>query len=427
MVDQRTVELELVENALEVRENIRRFHRDLPNHHERALQLAVQTSYWVYDPESDAFGPSKFVGFKRMSFTDYILADNNRSTGQRFDGHVTQRAITSVAGEYQAFPQFASQLQEWLTSTFGRDAVAGINPDKWAFVDLQSKIRYWAVCCQPETYDARSALAHLADMCWTLDRGEPQPGDKMIVWQAKGQRGRRGVIGLGEVIEKPGMREESPAELAFWLIPPPTGPEKRTRFRILRYPGLPLWESDHMELLSNLSVARARGGTVFNVTATQWAQVLQLAEQASAQSPMLDEQSRSGQGFGLSAAERSAVELHAQTLAEEYFREAKYEVIPVFQTNCYDLHCTRGEETLHVEVKGTTGGGNSIFLTANEVDLATRCPASAVLFFVRNIRLRDTASGPVAEGGDPLIFKPWDITAGNLKPLQYEFTLPGLP
>ena len=425
MADQRVVELELVDNVLEVRQNIRRFHRDLPANHERALQLVIQTSYWVYDPESDSFGPSKFVGFKRMSFADYIRADNNLSTGHRFDGHATQRAIAAVAGEYQASPQLASQLQGWLASTFGREAVSGINPDKWVFVDLQSRIRYWAVCCQPETYDGRRALEHLADICWTLDRGDPQPGDKMVVWQAKGQRGRRGVIGLGEVIEKPGMFEESPAELEFWLTTPPTGPERRTRFRILRYPGLPLWESDHLELLSNLSVAKARGGTVFTITATQWAQVLQLAERGGLHAADLESAGRSGQGFGLSAAERTAIEMHAQNMAEEYFREAKYEVTPAYRTNCYDLHCTRGPETLHVEVKGTTGSGDSIFLTANEVDLAKRYPAAAVLFFVRNIRLYESASGPIAEGGEAQILQPWDISAGTLKPLQFEYRLPG--
>ena len=117
--------------------------------------------------------------------------------------------------------------------------------------------------------------------------------------------------------------------------------------------------------------------------------------------------------------------MHAQNMAEEHFREAKYEVTPVYRTNCYDLHCTRGAETLHVEVKGTTGSGDSIFLTANEVDLAKRYPAAAVLFFVRNIRLYESASGPIAEGGEAQILQPWDISAGTLKPLQFEYRLPG--
>lgn len=50
--------LETVENVLEVRENIRRFQSDLLDHSERGLRLARQTTYWVFDPETDAFGPS---------------------------------------------------------------------------------------------------------------------------------------------------------------------------------------------------------------------------------------------------------------------------------------------------------------------------------------------------------------------------------
>ena len=35
----------------------------------------------------------------------------------------------------------------------------------------------------------------------------------------------------------------------------------------------------------------------------------------------------------------------------------------------YDFECTRGDEHLYVEVKGTTSDGRSIVLTKNEVDL----------------------------------------------------------
>ena len=33
---------------------------------------------------------------------------------------------------------------------------------------------------------------------------------------------------------------------------------------------MPIWESDYPELLSNLSVAKARGGTVFTCGSTDW-------------------------------------------------------------------------------------------------------------------------------------------------------------
>lgn len=426
MSDSNAVVLEVVDSVLDVRENIRRFHRDLLEHRDRALQLAIQTTYWIYDPETDSFGPGKFVGFKRMSFSNYILAHNNQVSGARFDGGLTHRAIAGVAGEFQSVPDLAVQLKAWLDVTFGHEAVASINVDKWQFVDLQSKTRYWALCCQPETYDALRAMEHLDELCWTLDRGDPQPGDKIIVWQSKGQRGRRGVIGLGEVIDKPMMREESVAEQAFWLTPAPSGQEFRTKFRVLRYPGLPLWESDHLELLSNLSVARARDGTVFNVTPNQWAQILDLAERTASFEPALVKQTATGQGYGLTAAERRAVEFHAQKLAEDHFLASGYDVKDVSRNSSYDLHCTRADELLHVEVKGTTGGGDTFFLTRNEVELAKRYPLNAALFFVRNIRLRRTDAGPIAEGGEPLVLNPWKIHEGALIPVQYEFRLPNV-
>jgi hypothetical protein len=34
----------------------------------------------------------------------------------------------------------------------------------------------------------------------------------------------------------------------------------------------------------------------------------------------------------------------------------------------YDLHCTRGKEEIHVEVKGTRGDGRSVLLTAAELE-----------------------------------------------------------
>jgi hypothetical protein len=419
-----TVHLEAVESLLEVRENIRRFQQGIAEHHDRALQSAVQTTYWIYDPQTDDFGPSKFVGFKRMTFPNYILADNNQATGARFDGGLTHRAIEAVAGPFHASPEFTAKLKGWLDTTFGADAVSGISIGKWQFVDLQAKLRYWAVCCQPETYDGRRALENLDEMCWSLDRGDPQPGDKIVVWQAKGQRGRRGVIGLGEVTEKPAVREETPQEQTFYLNGTSQKLDNRTKFRVLRHPGLPLWESDHPELLSNLSVAKARGGTVFNVTASQWAQLLELAQRNGAVEPATVKQKVTGQGFGLTAAERTAVERHAQALAENYFLERRYQVTDVSRTSSYDLHCVRDDQVLHVEVKGTTGGGDTFFLTANEVELAKKYPQLAALVFVKNIRLRRDDGVPTAEGGERVVLQPWEIDQGTLTPIQFDYRLP---
>jgi hypothetical protein len=46
-----------------VRDNVRRFERDLVANLERATSLITQSTYWVFDGEEAGFGPGKFVGY----------------------------------------------------------------------------------------------------------------------------------------------------------------------------------------------------------------------------------------------------------------------------------------------------------------------------------------------------------------------------
>jgi hypothetical protein len=107
----------------------------------------------------------------------------------------------------------------------------------------------------------------------------------------------------------------------------------------------------------------------------------------AAESP-LDAEARSvrsvfGQGYGLSKAERDAVEKRAMALAAEYFVSCNWDARDVSKNHSFDFECTRGREILRVEVKGTTSSGEEIVLTKNEVELA-RQPGYA-LFVVAEI------------------------------------------
>lgn len=417
-------DLATVEDSHEVKQNIRRFNIEFAANESRARSLATQTTFWVYDPSTQQFGPGKFVGYKRMNFVRYEAAIKQEISGDRFDGAVTRNAIEEVVGKFEESSVLQENLNSRMNSAFGNSITAGVNKKKWQFATIDCNARCWAVVCNPDKYDGLAAVSNLDEMCWTLDRGDPQPGDRIAIWQAKGTRGRRGIIALGEVTEKPSTIIEADEEGKYWKQNPANEPARRTRFRILKFPNLPIWESEHPELLSNLAVARARGGTVFSLQEDQWKSILQIATDVERCQLVFRKQCVNGQGFGLSASERKAVERHAQQLAENHYLQEGYEVTDVSQSHSYDLHCESEGDELHVEVKGTTGDGDTVFLTRNEVAHARIDDVRVALFFVGGICLDRIQPQPVASGGDVRIFDPWDIDKGTLKPMQFEYRLP---
>jgi hypothetical protein len=134
---------------------------------------------------------------------------------------------------------------------------------------------------------------------------------------------------------------------------------------------------------------------------------------------------RSGQGRGLSAPQRQAVELRAMAVVEADLVAAGWDVEDVSsQKRGYDLHATRGAEELHVEVKGTIGDGTSVLLTPNEVRHAREHSRSVVLGVVRNITLRQDDGRWLASGGDLRMLDRWRLDDGVLEPVGYEWVLP---
>ena len=72
--------------------------------------------------------------------------------------------------------------------------------------------------------------------------------------------------------------EFSDHENPYWVKPPVAAEiEPRVRVRYVVPPNLPLWFEDNKSLLSGLSISKARGGTVFNVTPVQWSEVVEAA------------------------------------------------------------------------------------------------------------------------------------------------------
>ena len=132
---------------------------------------------------------------------------------------------------------------------------------------------------------------------------------------------------------------------------------------------------------------------------------------------------RRGQGYLADQALRAAVESLAMNAATDHYA-AEWIVEDVHATESYDLHCTRGSLVKHVEVKGTTTGGDEVILTPNEVAHVRSTPDTA-LFVLRGIHAIGRADGSVdVSGGTPTIVDPWQIEDDALTPVGYRYTIP---
>lgn len=129
---------------------------------------------------------------------------------------------------------------------------------------------------------------------------------------------------------------------------------------------------------------------------------------------------RTGQGFGLTAAERRVVERHAMSEAERWLVANGHQVKDVSGTKPYDLVATKGSTDHIVEVKGTTGSYGSVLLTHTEVAEQKRAYPRNMLIVVHDVSL--SADRKSASGGITSVIAPWPIDDTRLKPLSYQYT-----
>lgn len=133
-----------------------------------------------------------------------------------------------------------------------------------------------------------------------------------------------------------------------------------------------------------------------------------------------------GQGRGLSAPQRKAVEDRAMEVSTELLEAEGWRVRDVSrERRGYDLHAAKGGHQLHVEVKGTTGAGASVLLTRGEVAHARENAGVMQLSVVAGIKLRKSGKSWVGVGGrERRIGRPWRLEEGVLEPVGYEWVLP---
>jgi len=130
--------------------------------------------------------------------------------------------------------------------------------------------------------------------------------------------------------------------------------------------------------------------------------------------------SHRGQGPSPDPIRRKAVEEHAMRVASECFNDDGWDVIDVSATMPYDLECSRADERLLVEVKGTTGDGSVVLLTANEVNLARETPNTA-LAIVSEIVITGKGSRTRASGGRLRLIQPWTPSPRRLEATAYRY------
>jgi len=131
---------------------------------------------------------------------------------------------------------------------------------------------------------------------------------------------------------------------------------------------------------------------------------------------------RSGQGFGLSQAERRAVEQLAMRIATEFYESQGWQVIDTSRSNSFDLLATQNNQRRYIEVKGTTGDGSSVILTHGEVQHVRHHPQEAVLIVVANIQLQQIDGEWIASNGNIATHAaPWQINSEQLQATRYQY------
>ena len=275
------VRLKLVKNERDIRESGQRFNLACRDHEHRATSTIRQTSFWIYDPATGTFGPSKFVGFRGMDFPKYERAVNGEWTGDRFDGGVTWKAIARVLDQDFAHDQeHHDGLVAWAEDLFGVGSLDGIDRSKWRFVKLGDAVetrKYWCLLANPKYYDIERASHAVEEDTWTTPHGEALPGDRLVFWKTLGGTKKRGVVTLGEVVIGPQEILAHPDTRDFWSPRYDGDVSRRLTFRYVVPEKVPLWlDEDTSGLLEEMGMGDWQGHWLFKVDPDHWDRLVEL-------------------------------------------------------------------------------------------------------------------------------------------------------
>src|SRR5690348_5902030 len=209
--------------------------------------------------------------------------------------------------------------------------------------------QYWAFFANPRIYRVEEAVRELTTDVWTTKGRPVRAGDRVVIWKGAGTDRYRGIVALAEVMSDPELLADNANP--FWVTQAAADEmEVRVVVPYVLPPGLPiLTDGASNPVLDQLSVSRARGGTVFNVSPEQWDQVLAAAGGWPETAPELEaidallEPTRSraaSQGFEMNATIRRLIELHAMREATRLLGAQGWRCEDVSSRESYDLRCT---------------------------------------------------------------------------------------
>lgn len=127
-------------------------------------------------------------------------------------------------------------------------------------------------------------------------------------------------------------------------------------------------------------------------------------------------------GFLRDSALRREIEDEAQDRLMKYYRKRKYKVYDTRYGNPFDAVAERGDETIYLEAKGTTGPGEQVLLTAGEVQHSRKLRGACVIGILSNVKIADRH---VVRGSGDLVVMPFDPEGDDLTATQYRWRVPG--
>lgn len=110
--------------------------------------------------------------------------------------------------------------------------------------------------------------------------------------------------------------------------------------------------------------------------------------------------------------------------ARKHYEAAKFVVVDVSKSQPYDLVCTRGEEVIRVEVKGTRDGGGQVRLTIAEVRNARESGVRTDLFVVSPIGVTDVGTKMNCTEGRSHALESWTPREEHLAVTDYRYRVP---
>lgn len=172
---------------------------------------------------------------------------------------------------------------------------------------------------------------------------------------------------------------------------------------------------DFARLLGNIYLQVKRGEEPGSLSPEVWNATIGASEAAG-------KSLRSGQGFRVGSAERRAVEAAAMDVARSWLESRGWSVIDRSASAPFDFECTREEERLYVEVKGTTSRGEQIVLTRNEVEHHQQNFPNNALIVVSEILL-NAKGRAVTDHSNVRVVSPWRIDEDKLQVISFTYRL----